>query len=226
MVLRPLQPFLIASHPATLAFLTGDLAPIGAAAAFARIGELPLWLALVSGVLGMVKFDWLTWWIGRRWGQNILGMLATRAQARRWTTWSEKADPRLFAAAVAFAMLPGVPSAVVFVLAGWSGMRLVTFLLLDLLGAILITTVVVGLGYGAGQHAVDLVLLIDRYASLVSLTLLGLALALPLAKQLLRRLRVGRRRVRPAPGRSTLPAVAHGDLVPDTGSDPTRPGDA
>lgn len=64
--LTPAQPFLIAHHPVLLEFLTGDLVVIGAAAAFARIGEAPFWLVVVAGAVGMVKFDALAWWAGRR----------------------------------------------------------------------------------------------------------------------------------------------------------------
>lgn len=68
-------------------------------------------------------------------------------------------------------------------MAGWAGMRLATFLLLDLAGALLMTGLVAGLGYGLGQRAVDLVLLVDRYASLVSLTTIAVAVAIPLIKR-------------------------------------------
>ena len=68
-------------------------------------------------------------------------------------------------------------------------MRLGTFLLLDLAGALLMTGLVAGLGYGLGQRAVDLVLLVDRYASLVSLTMIAVAAVVPLVKRRLRRVR-------------------------------------
>jgi membrane protein DedA with SNARE-associated domain len=61
--------------------------------------------------------------------------------------------------------------------------RLATFLLLDLLGALLMTGLVAGLGYGLGQYAVDLVLLVDRFASVVSLTLIAVAVVIPLVKR-------------------------------------------
>ena len=189
LVLRPLQPFLLASHPVLLAFLSGDLIPIGAAAAFARIGEVPLWLVVAAGVLGMVKFDWLAWWAGRRWGAGIIGLLTVSPRVQRWAQRSRDADPRVVRVAVVLAVLPGVPTAVVFALAGWAGLRVTTFLLLDAVGALAMTGLVAGLGYGLGQHAVDVVLLVDRYASAVSLTLIGLALALPPAKRLVRRSR-------------------------------------
>jgi membrane protein DedA with SNARE-associated domain len=186
LVLRPLQPFLIASHPVLLAFLSGDLIAIGAAAAFARVGEVPLWLVVVAGVLGMIKFDWLAWWAGRQWGGGIIGLLTTSPRVQRWARRSRDADPRVVRAAVVLAVLPGAPTAVVFALAGWAGLRVTAFLLLDAVGALAMTGLVAGLGHGLGQHAVDVVLLVDRYASAVSLTLIGLALALPPAKRLLR----------------------------------------
>jgi membrane protein DedA with SNARE-associated domain len=66
-------------------------------------------------------------------------------------------------------------------------MRLATFLLLDLAGALLMTGLVAGLGYGLGQRAVDLVLLVDRYASVVSLTMIAVAAVVPLVKRRIRR---------------------------------------
>ena len=186
-VLRPLKPFLLASHPVTLEFLTGDLTAIGAAAAFARIGEAPLWLVLVAGAAGMVKLDWLTWWTGRQWGGGIIKMFTTSERAQRFAGRATELDPKILCAAVVVAILPGVPTAVVYAMAGWARMRLATFLLLDLAGALLMTALVVGIGYALGQHAVDLVLLVDRFASVVSLTLIAVAAVTPLVRRRIRR---------------------------------------
>jgi membrane protein DedA with SNARE-associated domain len=187
LVLRPLQPFLLASHPVVLAFLTGDLTAISAAAAFARIGEAPLWLVVVAGAAGMVKLDWLTWWTGRRWGGGIIRMFTTSERAQRFAARATELNPWIVRAAVVLAVLPGAPTAVVYAAAGWVRMRLATFLLLDLAGALLMTGLVAGLGYGLGQRAVDLVLLVDKYASVVSLTMITLAAAIPLIKRRIRR---------------------------------------
>ena len=186
LLLRPLKPFLLASHPAALEFLTGDLTAIGAAAAFARIGEVPLWLVVIAGAAGMVKFDWLTWWAGRQWGGGIIKMFTTSERAQRFAGQAAELNPWILRAAVVLAVLPGVPSAVVYAMAGWARMRLVTFLLLDLAGAVLMTGLVAGLGYGLGQRAVDLVLLVDKYASVVSLTVIAVAVAMPLIKRRIR----------------------------------------
>ena len=187
LVLRPLKPFLLATHPVALEFLTGDLTAIGAAAAFARIGEAPLWLVVVAGAVGMVKLDWLTWWTGRQWGGGIIRMFTTSERAQRFAARATELNPWILRTAVVLAVLPGVPTAVVYAMAGWARMRLATFLLLDLAGALLMTGLAAGLGYGLGQRAVDFVLLIDKYASVVSLTMITLAAVIPLIKRRIRR---------------------------------------
>src|SRR5215218_5005315 len=189
LVLRPLKPFLLASHPVTLEFLTGDLTAIGAAAAFARIGEAALWLVVVAGAAGMVKLDWLTWWTGRQWGGGIIKMFTTSERAQRFANRATELNPKILRAAVVLAVLPGVPTAVIYAMAGWARMRLTTFLLLDLAGAFLMTGLVAGLGYGLGQRAVDLVLLLDRCAALVSLTMITVTAVIAVLKRRLRRRR-------------------------------------
>jgi membrane protein DedA with SNARE-associated domain len=186
LALRPVKPFLLASHPVLLEFLTGDLTAVGAAAAFARIGEAPLWLVILAGAAGMVKFDWLTWWTGRRWGLGIIKMFTTSERAVRFARRATDLNPWALRAAVVLAVLPGVPTAVVYAMAGWAGMRLLTFLALDFAGAALITTLITAIGYQAGQRAVDVILVIDRYATAASLTLLATAALLPLLKRLRR----------------------------------------
>lgn len=183
LVLRPFKPFLLGSHPVLLEFLTGDLTVIGAAAAFARIGEVSLWLVVVAGAAGMVMFDWLTWWTGRQWGAGIIRMFTTSDRVLRLAGRAADLNPWIMRAAVALAVLPGVPTPVVYAMAGWAGMRLTTFLLLDLVGALLMTGLIAWLGYGLGQRAVDVVLLVDEYASLVSLTMIATAIAIPLLKR-------------------------------------------
>lgn len=167
----PVRPFLLASHPTLLSAVTGSLSAIGAGAAFARVGDGSLWLVIAAGVFGMVKFDWLFWLAGRRWGGRIIALWAPGDGAQRFVaklrSWPSWAMPLVVIAAA----LPGIPAPAVFAVAGLGGMRLVTFLVYDAIGAALITGLVAGLGYGAGQHAVDVVLAIDRYALWITLGL-------------------------------------------------------
>jgi len=187
LAIRPLKPFLLASHPVLLELLTGDLVTIGAGAAFARVGETSLSLVVVAGAVGMVKLDWLMWWAGRRWGEGILRMFTTEQSARSTAERARSLNPWVLRVLVAFAFLPGIPTPAAHAGAGLAGMRLRTFLLLDLGGALLMSGLVAGLGYAAGQSAVDLVLLVDRYATVVSLVLLSLTVLLPVVRSKLRR---------------------------------------
>ncbi len=168
----PVRPFLLATHPVALSAVTGSLSAVGAAAAFARVGDADLWLVVAAGVLGMIKFDWLFWWAGRRWGAKGVRFFTPPGRAQRfvarvraWPRWST-------GFVVVAAALPGVPSAPLFLLAGLAGMRLVAFLVFDAIGSALVVGLVAGLGYGLGQTAVDIVLTIDQYALWVSIALI------------------------------------------------------
>lgn len=177
LVMMSLKPFLIASHPVLLQFMTGGYASTGAAAAFSRIGQIPIWLVIIAGTIGMIKFDWLFWWMGRQWGRGIIKLFANGDRAKRLAARAHELNPWLVRIAVIFAMLPGIPAALVFAIAGWTGMRLLIFMVLDLVGALIMTGLVAGLGYSLGQWAVDVVLTIDKYALWVSLALIfGIAI--------------------------------------------------
>ena len=168
----PVRPFLLATHPLALAAVTGSLSAIGAAAAFARVGGTDVWLVVAAGIFGMIKFDWLFWWAGRRWGAKGVRFFTPPGRAQRfvekvqsWPTWGK-------ALLVVAAALPGVPSLPLFLLAGLSGIRLVAFLVFDAIGAGLIAGLVTWLGYSLGQTAVDVVLKVDQYALWISLALI------------------------------------------------------
>lgn len=178
----PLRPFLLADHPVMLAFLTGSHAAVGAGAAFASIGTLPLWLVVVAGVIGKIKIDWLLWWIGHRWGKGIVHFLVQGERARKLADKAETMNPWVMRILVPLSYLPGVPSGVVHVLAGATGMRLRTYLTLDALGALMMTTVVAAVGFTSGQAGVDVVLLIDKYALWCMLAIIFGMAAIPVVK--------------------------------------------
>ncbi|MFD6951869.1 membrane-associated protein [Nocardiopsis sp. TSRI0078] len=183
MALTPFKPFLIAHHPVLLEFVTGSTSAIGAAAAFSRIGEIPLWLVVVAGVFGKVKFDWLFWWVGRRWGRGIVNLLAPGERAQRFADRAQDMNPWIIRFALLLNYVPGVPSALVHVVAGWTGMRLGTFLALDVAGALLFTATVASVGYAAGQTGVDVVLMVDKYALWVSIGIILFMAFLPAVRK-------------------------------------------
>lgn len=172
MLTMPLRPFFIADYPIPLAFVTGSHAAVGAAAAFVGIGEGTVWLVIVAGVFGKVKITWLFWWVGRRWGRDIVNFLVPSERGRRFASRLETMNPWVMRLFLPLSYLPGVPGGIPHIIAGVSGMRLRTFMLLDVLGALMITSVVAAIGYHSGQTGVDVVLLIDSYAVWLMLALI------------------------------------------------------
>lgn len=187
----PLRPFMIQSAPVALALVNGSKAAIGTVAAFAEAGRYPVWLALVAGVVGMAKFDWLFWWAGRRWGEAAVEMFAQTDRARRTVRRARDRHPWVLRLLVVCGRVPGVPGGVFYSAAGWSGMSLAAFLTLDLLGVLLVAGAIVLLGYSLGEQVVDLVVLVDTYAVWVSVAIVvGLA-CLPTLRRRWRARRAG-----------------------------------
>lgn len=173
----PLRPLFIADHPLALALVTGSHAAVGAASAFASIGEGSLWLIVLAGVIGKIKIDWVFWWLGHRWGRGIVNFLIQGERGRRLADRLETMNPWVMRVLIPLSYLPGVPAGIPHVMAGANGMRLRTYLLLDALGALMITTFVAYVGYVSGQSGVDLVLMVDKYALWIMLALIfGMAL--------------------------------------------------
>jgi membrane protein DedA with SNARE-associated domain len=182
LALIPLRPLLIGHHPLLLEMLTGSMSSIVAAGAFARVGQVPLILAVLSAVPGMIMFDPFFWWAGRRWGRGMLTLVAGGSRrGERLIRRTERLGRRLGWLGVVSAYYLPVPAALLFVVAGWTGMRLVTFVFLDILGALLWIMMLTWLGYSLGQDAVDVIKEISRYGLWVSI---GLTVAVIVSQRL------------------------------------------
>jgi membrane protein DedA with SNARE-associated domain len=70
-----------------------------------------------------------------------------------------------------------VPSGLIYAAVGDGGMRLPTFLVLDLIGALLWTGLLATLGYQLGQRAVDVTDAIAHYSLLATLGLIAAVIA-------------------------------------------------
>jgi membrane protein DedA with SNARE-associated domain len=176
LALWPLVPALIGSHPLLLEVISGSTLAEVTVGAHSRLGELPLWFAIVAGVPGSMMFDWVFWWAGSRWGDRALHLMLGRDPSPRGIARREARAARLEqlagrfgAAAVVLAYWLPVPSVLIYVAAGLSGMRLRTFLALDVVGTLLWVGPVVGLGYAVGKPAVDVVHRIDHYSTLLTI---------------------------------------------------------
>jgi len=173
----PLAPSLLGSHPVWLEALRGSISSMITAGAFARVGRTSLTLAVLAPVVTLLKSDPLLWWAGRIWGPNVAQMLTRggpRAQRRaeRAIRWAERYDSW----AIVFAYFLPVPSALIYAAAGWTGMSLRRFLLLDVIGTALWIITNVGLGYFIGQSAVNVAKGISRYGLILTLLLIAVVM--------------------------------------------------
>ena len=118
-----------------------------------RIGEASLVVAVLAAIPGLMMFDWIYWWAGRRWGatRSTSSSATTRRPPQR-TARLERIIHRFGWLAIVIAYFQPIPNVLIYAAAGWTRMRLRTFLLLDLIGSLLWIALCVGLGYAIGQQ--------------------------------------------------------------------------
>jgi membrane-associated protein len=175
LALIPAIPALIGHHPLLLELLSGSTPALVAGGANARIGHNSLEAAIVLGVIGTMIFDPLYWWAGKLWGRGAAHWIGGRGpRAIRLTERAEKVFERYGWLAILVAYYLPVPNSLVYAAAGWTGMRFRTFLVLDLIGALLWVGLGVGLGYAIGQSAVDIAKTVSHYGLYVSIALVVL----------------------------------------------------
>ena len=163
-LLLPLRVSLIGTHPVVAELLNGSTESIISAAAFARAGDGTLAVVLLAAIPGLMKFDALYWWAGRLWGEQFIMALPGSRRVAKHMARVQRAGPKFtWPAVVASSFLP-IPRAIIYVIAGWAGMRLITFLVLDLIGVLLWASLLAGLGYALGHHAVVAAKTISHYS--------------------------------------------------------------
>jgi membrane protein DedA with SNARE-associated domain len=171
--LLPAVPSLIGRDPVLLEALRGSTAAMVAAGAFARVGQASLPLALLAPIPTLLIAGPFLWWAGRLWGPLAAGYFAGRSQrAERRTERAVELLERYDSWAVVLAYVLPVPSALIYAAAGWTGMSLRRFVLLDLAGTFLWVVLIVGLGYAIGHDAVNIAHAITRYGLVLTLALI------------------------------------------------------
>ena len=179
LVMLPLFPLLGSSHPALLELVRGSTASIINMGARASVGQTSFALAVLLGVPSVMMFDWVFWWAGRRWGDRVFVWLLGRDDARakrrltRLHTWERRVGPL----AVVLAPILPIPSPLIYAAVGDGGMRLATFLALDVAGTLLWTGLLATLGYELGQRAVDVTDTITHYSLWATLALIAVVFA-------------------------------------------------
>jgi membrane-associated protein len=170
--LLPFRASLVGTHPVLLEVLNGSTEAIVAAAAFARVGHGSLVVALLAAIPGLMKFDPLYWWAGRLWGERVIALLGGRRnRGTRYMGRVQRWGRKFTWPAVVISQFLPIPNAIIYVIAGWAGMGLVTFLILDLIGSLLWAGMLAGLGYELGHHAVVVAQAVSHYGLWISIAL-------------------------------------------------------
>jgi membrane protein DedA with SNARE-associated domain len=179
LAILPWRASLVGTHPVISILLNGSTESIVSAAAFARVGHGTLVVVLLASIFGLMKFDIIYWWAGRLWGERIINLFAGRSERQRrrgqkfvvrvnrwgrWFTWP----------AVIIAEFLPIPSAIIYAVAGWTGMSWVTFLILDAIGSLSWAGMLAGLGWALGQHAVSVAQTVSKYGLWVSIAVIVL----------------------------------------------------
>jgi membrane protein DedA with SNARE-associated domain len=181
--LLPLRVSLIGTHPVVAEVLNGSTESIISAAAFARDGDGTLAVVLLAAIPGLMKFDILYWWAGRLWGERFLMALPGSKRVAKSMERVRRSGRKFTWPAVLISSFLPIPRAIIFVIVGWAGMRLVTFLVLDLIGVLLWAGLLAGLGYALGHHAVVAAKTISHYSLWFTIGLLALTVLLTVLSQ-------------------------------------------
>ena len=171
-VTLPLRTHLVGTHPVLSELIGGGTESIISAAAFARVGHGTLIVVLLAAIPGIMKFDPLYWWAGRLWGERIIALFGgKRKRGARYMGRVDRWGRKFTWPAVIIAPFLPIPNAIIFVIAGWAGMRLLTFVILDIIGTLLWAGLLSSLGYALGHHAVVVAQAISHYGLWVSIAL-------------------------------------------------------
>ena len=182
LALLPFRASLVGTHPVILVLLNGSTEGIVSAAAFARTGHGSLAVVLLASVPGLMKFDLIYWWAGRLWGERVIHLFAGQRerQRRRGLKFVERVNrlgPKFTWPAIIITPFLPFPNAIVYAVAGLTGMRWYTFLILDAIGSLAWAGMLAGLGYAIGQPAVSVAQEISKYGLWISIAIVVLVVA-------------------------------------------------
>jgi membrane protein DedA with SNARE-associated domain len=181
--LLPLRVSLIGTHPVVAELLNGSTESIISAAAFARVGDGTLVVVLLAAIPGLMKFDPLYWWAGRLWGERFIMALSGGRRGAKHMDRARRFGRKFTWPAVLLSCFIPIPRAIIFVIAGWAGMRLVTFLILDLIGVLLWAGLLAGLGYTLGHPAVVAAKTVSHYSLWFTIGIVAVSVLLAVRAQ-------------------------------------------
>jgi membrane-associated protein len=179
LAILPWRVSLLGTHPVVSILLNGSTEAIVSGAAFARVGHGSLAVVLLASIPGLMKFDIIYWWAGRLWGERIINLFAGRSERQRrrglkFVARVNRWGRRFTWPAVVISPFLPIPNAIIYAVAGWTGMSWVTFLILDAIGSLAWAGMLAGLGYALGQHAVSVAEAVSKYGLWVTIAIVVL----------------------------------------------------
>jgi membrane protein DedA with SNARE-associated domain len=182
LVILPWRASLVGTHPVISVLLNGSTEAIVSAAAFARTGHGSIPVVLLASLFGLMKFDLIYWWAGRLWGEKILDLFVGRSKrarrrSERFVARVNRWGRRFTWPAVLIAIFLPIPQAIVYAVAGWTGMRWTTFLILDAIGTLAWAGMLCGLGWALGHSAVSVAEEISKYGLWFTIAIVVLVVA-------------------------------------------------
>lgn len=182
--LLAVTPELLAHHVLILEAASGGVTSIVTGGALASAGRDPLVLVVLAPMTSVLLYDVFYWWAGRLWGATVIGRFVARTP--RWARWTARAEDLVRRhgvwALIASYFLP-IPTVLVQVFCGISGMPLWLFLVGDAIGLLLWIGLLVGLGWAIGPPAVHVVNAISHYALWVTVGIVALLVVSGMLKQ-------------------------------------------
>jgi len=138
---------------------------------------------LLAAIPGLMKFDILYWWAGRLWGERFIVALPGSQRVAKYLGRVHQAGPKFTWPAMVLSSFLPVPRAIIFVIVGWAGMRLVTFFILDVISVLLWAGLLAGLGYTLGHQAVVAAKTVSHYSVWFTIGIVVLTVLLALRAQ-------------------------------------------
>jgi membrane protein DedA with SNARE-associated domain len=178
LLILPFRASLVGTHPVLGELANGSTESIIAAAAFASVRKGSLIVAILAAFPGLMKFDLVWWWAGRLWGEKIVQIVSgKRSSGPKFLARVHKWGWRFSWPAVVVSPFLPIPNSIVYAVVGVAGMRLVTFIVLDLIGTAMWVGLLIGLGYVLGQRAVNIAEKISHYSLWISIGLVVIVVA-------------------------------------------------
>jgi len=173
----PLTPGLIATRPVLLELLSGSTSSVVAAGAFSEIeSKLQLTVVVAAAVPGMMKFDCCSGGLACCGGTGSWRCSPGAAGAPPPSPAGRATGLQVRRDRVLLSPFLPVPTPLVYAAAGWAGLRLIPFVVCDLIGSAAWAALLAVLGSLLGTSGVTAANLVSRYALITMIVLAAIAI--------------------------------------------------